>query len=351
MPFNVHCSQCGGIFPVPDEAAGKTTACPFCRQWTGVPENHARPAPLNAEAPLRRHLEEYRDTGNPFEPPPPDEGFVAAPRSVAQPTEPVWTVVPIGEMFSSVWFMLSRYLMEFLVWGLLVAALLLIFFLSLGFLFAGVALLAESYSIEMNVEAIGIGIVSLSLVLFALFALFMVMGAIRWALFLARGGKGNYGLLFYGGRHWLRGLGLTVLIGILTAAWGFLSLSPASVAAWFTDSAESWYPVFIVLFLLWQAGLVLIFVRLGWSFFFLVDRNNGIFESLSASWRFSKGNVFSLFTVCFCIALLHCLLLLCCNLWLFAGPFFLVIPSAMLYLKMTGQPNVMFNPAIHRLEW
>lgn len=362
MPVVFTCSHCAAPIQVPDEALGKSAECPYCAQVQTVPFPSGRE---QNEEKLRRELEAYHDSGNPFEPPPLDGAPEDVTAAMAPPQEPVYTRVPLREQISLAWQMIFQLIPQHLLFGFLLLGLYICSIAPLSLVGFGVDYFdAQKMPRDMR-WALQLTLMAAYFLFAFLFVTWIVMGVLRRGLFVARGGKGGYGLIFRGSRYWLRGAVLlllgTILAGLWSAAAVFGSLAVIGGISWlktghFGPGPAFTPPYFFMLSMFTVYGLsflgcLLLAARFAWSLFFVIDRDMGVVEAVAASWQFSRGNVSGIFWVGVLVTLLIGLTSGCCYLGLVVGPSMIVLVSSCLYLAITGQPSRLHNPALERSEW
>ena len=161
-------------------------------------------------------------------------------------------------------------------------------------------------------EKLGWIVYSICVLLGLLLTIWMHMGLLRYTIKLARGHGPQFGEIFSGGPFFsMLGAGLLASVGVSAG-----------------------------MFLLVVPGLILAF---GWLYasYLVVDRRLGAIQSISASWRATKGHkgtLFLLALLCFVVAMLG--MLAFCVGYLVAMPI-CMIAFTYVYLKLTGEEPVL----------
>lgn len=353
IQFN--CSQCSQSIQVPEEARGKQAQCPYCKAvqlvTADLPSLPRTPVQDSKEQALRHQMEQYEDSGNPYEPPPLDtdvrgDGPVEA-------AEPVPTRVPIGAMLSAVWQFLSKRFGDHLVFGVLVILLMMGYsFLTLIFMSS----VGEAFGMHAMQYASGLFAV--------LFMPLFLMGIIRRGIFVARNGKGRYEMIFTSIRFWLRGVCLTLISYVLFLAFQFILTMPGRVLLGlsldpldFELPQEAFAPENQTALIFFWVGYVfgallgsLLYVRIGFAYHFVVDRDMGVMEAIRSSWTFTKGNMAAIILAYFAMGLVVLVLCLICVGVLIAYGYFISM-FGLMYLKITGQPNLFEDPRWRQSEY
>lgn len=358
MPIVFDCPACRRRIQVPGEAAGAQALCPFCRNQIAVPLQSQTPqiptpqqfgAPsVGAPSPGVPPHEPYWESGNPYEPPPIDEDRTNEPMPLAPPTDPVPTIISVGRMINSAWYVFTTFFLHHIVFGLAVWAV-------SGFLI--IVGLVTSGGGEPSQES-----VIITLAIACVLGLVMVFvgpylfcGMIVYGLYKMRGGKAGYERIFQGGRFFLRGIGLGLILWLLSFVPIALCALPMFLMAFsIGPDGDPDLSLMFAAFGAYALGAVIsaiLWVRLGFSWFFLVDRDMGVFDSLGASWTFTKGNALALFLTGFIYWILLAVLSQCCYIGTIIMPSFFLLASSLLYLKITGQPNVMYDPEEMTERW
>ncbi|HBT77713.1 MAG TPA: hypothetical protein DEB39_12500 [Planctomycetaceae bacterium] len=277
---------------------------------------------------------EYIETGNPFQPPAEidDEPFVF----VKGPL--VASKLSFDKLFNDTWNLYKNHL------GMLIG---IVVIMSVPNFLQNVLgqilqLLASSGAVSQEVF--------IGMLLFLYFisfiawvaSIWLYLGALRMILSIARGNPSPpFSMIFSEGRLVLK----AVLVGIILfiVALPFVGVAIGILfPLWYYNqgAADVTIPIVITLVvsLVSVLGLCYVNARLFWSYLFLADRNEGIFESLGSSWRFSRGNVSVIVLSYIVFGLIGALgMLLCCVGMILTMPIvhcFTVIA----YLIMTGQP-------------
>ncbi|MEN6495542.1 MAG: hypothetical protein ABFD16_14775 [Thermoguttaceae bacterium] len=248
------------------------------------------------------------------------------------------TALDLGDVFSRTWTILtSQYGMSlaiFVVTGLVSMAVVLAGWLILGGLIAA------------RVDPIIILFVRfLVMVVHWLFVIWLNIGAALCYLRIARGQPVAIGEIFAGGPYLLRVLGATLLFLLILMALSLVSMLPlAVVAVLMARTIQTPAIVAVgVLISVAAASIVSIVATLGFSqyYYLLLDQNVGSLESLSLSWKITRGNrlmLFAIWTVAGIMGVLVSLFTGGLGAIFLAAPF-LSLMMPVIYLAMTGQPT------------
>jgi hypothetical protein len=175
----------------------------------------------------------------------------------------------------------------------------------------------------------------------AVFVLWIILGLLRGMTSVARGQPTSIALLFSAGPYLIRATLAYLLLVLVT--WG-IELVAALIAAVvallaFQGGAERMIVIQVGTYVL--AIVPLILVQLTFSHFpyFIVDRNAGVWESLSLSRQITNGNKLTLFLALLLIGVLWIVVgMPTCGLAvIFAVAPFGILLHAMFYLAMSGQ--------------
>jgi LSD1 subclass zinc finger protein len=329
MPIQFHCSGCQYLLQVPDDAAGKKARCPRCQSvadvpWTSQPEASAATPPSAGAAPAAGDEDEYR-----LAPPenPPAAPAWSAPSGQQKPVfsdnpyqspsysydEPKFGVNPYGsgeqkplrptqivldDVFRYGWEIYKQNL------GILVGVSAIVLLVNMGRGMVGGVIEAAMEGEDLTPLVVQ----SFNLITWPIL-IFVEVGQAIVFLKVARGQRAEFGDMFSGGKYLLRSLGGDFL-------W--------NIALFFGLCALIVPGIFVALIL--------------WPFYlFIIDRDQGVFESFSSAQQFTEGNKGTMFIVGLANMgiMLAGVLALCVGVF-FAYPLvtmFLVVS----YLMMTGQ--------------
>jgi hypothetical protein len=170
------------------------------------------------------------------------------------------------------------------------------------------------------------------------------IGTVAYMLKMTRTRQARIGDLFGANAYFLRGLGLTIVLGILFVGATVLCALPALISLPLGQGELQDRPLTLILLFaalpVWVVFGTILWLRYGLlSFYFLVDRNTSISESLSYSAQFMRDNKLTAFLILLVVGFLG-LLFICFTCFLgqiLYIPYFGVLMSV-IYLSATGQP-------------
>ena len=218
---------------------------------------------------------------------------------------------------------------DFLLLGLIVGGLLLLFYV---LLFVMVSITGDNFLIRILAQITG-----------GILGVYLQLAGFRYALHLARRHESRLSLLFPDLNLYLKFLGASFLLWL--ASWGITIVSTIAggVACGAFGLATTplqailWTTILGLLFA--SPFLIFLTVRLMWCVAFIADRNEGPIEALGSSWQFSSGNALAIFGLLFVCGLLCLLVTICtCCLGLIVAIPFAHCYTTVAYLMMTGQP-------------
>ncbi|WP_231845682.1 hypothetical protein [Rhodopirellula baltica] len=300
MAIQFNCSSCNAVLRVGDESTGKSARCPTCQSVQPIPGGTPPAAPAAAEDPFGAFKSEFNEpspaaASNPYASPVTSHTSAHVSTGGYQPT-----AADFGEIFSHAWQAFKPNI------GILVGATVIVFGISFGFsivtsIFEQVAQDNESAAFIVLTLLLNLGS--------SLVNMFIGIGMARICIGVTRFQPVNIGMLFNGGDVFLGVLGGTILFGI-GAVFGFLLLI---------------IPGLIFLLLMWP------------YYYFIVDRQCGVFEAFSRAFEVGKANWATSFVlgVASMLISLGGLLALFIGL-LFTGPFIGVL-FATAYVMMKGE--------------
>lgn len=332
MPIQFHCGGCQYLLQVPDDAAGKKARCPRCQNVADVP----LASTASPESPRENDPSSGMSTR-----PSDDDPYRLAPEAVS-PAPPWATSKPLGPLptkpaSSSNPYQSPAYSYQEPQFGVNVGGdkqplrptqIVLddvfyvtwkIFQQNMGILI-GVALVALLFSIATSAAAEGVKRSARDKDVGELMArgvdvatwpimTFLEIGMAIVYLKVARGQPVEFAEMFSGGKYLLRSLGGDILWGIAVV----LAMCALIV------------PGIFVALMLWPYYL------------FIIDRDQGVFESFSSAQQFTEGNKMTMFVVFLAnmgIVLAGCLTFIIGL--VFAVPF-VSLMVIVCYLMMTGQ--------------
>ncbi|MEZ6116832.1 MAG: hypothetical protein R3C28_09700 [Pirellulaceae bacterium] len=318
MPIEFHCGACDQLLRVPDTAAGKQAKCPKCGEIVSVPsastpnsndDPFGAPTPPNQPSYNENPFADSPETQNPFASPTTESSHSYSPTN---PSAPEHRIIDVGEVMSAAWDIFKANM------GTLVIATLIIFGVSIAFSVVQQIFMAVAGQAAGDNEAAAITIVAVSglgSILSGVVQAFLGIGLIRMFLAAARGQTPEIGMLFSGGDVFIPYLLASILYGIIVGI-GFLLLI---------------IPGIILVCGLWPYP------------YFVVDRKEGITESLSSAWKYTKGNRLTsilLFLIAMGLAILGVLM---CGVGLLFTQTLAGCVFTVAYLMMTGQPIARYS--------
>lgn len=140
--------------------------------------------------------------------------------------------------------------------------------LAFGSLNFGLLLAIEDANDENVILLLNLGRMGISMAS-SLIGIFFQLGAIQIFLNLARGESADLGMLVGGGGMFARGVGVAILMGLITALGLLALIIPGIIAG----------------------------IGLQFALYCLVDRDLGVVESLTESWAITDGNKVTIFLI------------------------------------------------------
>jgi hypothetical protein len=354
MPIEFNCTQCGKQLRTPDETAGRNAKCPQCGAIMQIPDLSG-PAP---QQPPAFGPSPGQQTGaSPFGGPPPqtDQGGwnpYASPNIGGQSAAPGPSAAAAGVLPSPVYFSqvmdvgwriyktkIGFGALMVLILGLL-ALVMFGIFAALGFAtFAAGAFPAmpgqgggQGVAPQLGLEVLGMTLV-LGLI-GMVFQTFLEIGVLRCFLDICRGGAGQLGDLFSGGK-WLGR-------GIIVAGIFFAVDVAASVPGHITEN-EGINLVASIVGTIVKIAMLLLF---GQALPLIVDKDMDIGTALTTSMQIMNGNkavavgVYLVTSICAVI-----FTAVTCGIGaFFAGPLAMTIRTVF-YMHAAGQPTMLDQPA------
>jgi hypothetical protein len=351
MPIEFPCPQCGRTLRTPDGSAGKRAKCPSCETVTSIPEASGSDFPaasgVAGDNPFAGLSDEGRSAGNPFAESasrPTPGGFddptnpYASPQtgSYAETAAPAGTLqqskIDFGEVLAVTWSIFKEnvgnlVLLALIFIGMIIGLYILIF---LGALVGAAVGATMGQGVFIMIGAIAGGVVMGIGSLFAVGWLFA--GATKYLLAVARGQHAPLSEVFNGQHYMLRMTGYLFITQILIVqGLTLIGLAPG----FFQDDQ--------VMQIIGQyIGQIIGGVISGFLFvlggYFIVDRDVGVFESLSMSIRYLNGNRLVLFAIYLVVGIVGGLFLMvtCGFGMLFYVPYYMLLMT-ITYLMATGQ--------------
>ena len=309
MPIEFKCQSCSKTLRIPDTAAGKRVKCPSCQQVSTVPAESAAPTtPPPAANPFAADPKkgQAEHGANPYASP-----SMAASRGPTGGLGSGSGKLEASKAVATAWMLFKENV------GLLVGCFVVL--MVVGQVISGVQQVAQFAITEGPVQP-GRGITpEQSLMLLGVILVFTVLsqavqgflwiGLIRIQLCIARGQETSFGMLFSGGRWFLKVFFANLLFGLIVGL-GFVALIVPGIY------------------------LALRY----WSYsYFIVDKDCGILESFNLAGEASKGNLgetFVLGLIGFGLMMLG-LVMLCIGI-LFTTPI-VYLSMTVAYLMMSAQ--------------
>jgi len=174
---------------------------------------------------------------------------------------------------------------------------------------------------------------------------YLILGAIRLCLYIARGGTGFHtSLMFPPFMLYLKMIGISIITACIS--WGIMLPAAIPYFIWLFNggpAAPADYSVFLIVAICFAlpcyCAVLWITTRLYLAPFFLADRNTGVIESLSSAWNASSGNFWMLLLTIFVLGILSFLGFFLCCVGIFLTIAFAILGGVLAYLQLTGQPN------------
>lgn len=180
-------------------------------------------------------------------------------------------------------------------------------------------------------------IIPLGLAAFTVYC-WLLLGQAILMIKLCRGDRAKLGDLFSGGPYLWRGIGLTLLVGLIEIGVSVACILPAMVIR--EPVAE------IACQIIANVANYIIGLFLVLSVYLIVDRDVGVFQSIAQSARCMTGNKLTLFLAHLIVGIgcLASIVLTCSLSIIFVVPYCMLF-SAMVYVLATGQPTAVDRSA------
>lgn len=343
-----HCPNCHARLVVPGDAAGEIAECPSCGQQSQVPGTAATAPPPPPPPPLRSTAAEserfagaqpsWQQETNPY----------AAPTTVSDPLPEresdarslMHQRITVGGVLSTTFEIVQNRFWDVLRFGFIIVGL----YLVSAFLTTPVNFFIQfaQPAPEVAFALTMVNAVWSQLVFSLMFAVAMLYG-----LNMVEGrpdpGRGTLNLRPYV----LRILGAQILIALITGAvvmvFGMVLLFVFGVFM-FQGGGPNEGLVAVILFAMFVSATVcymLVFLRLAFTQLFILEQDCNVTESLGESFRYTKGNVLTLFLLWLVVTLLGIPFVL---ITLFSGLLlllpFCVLAVAVSYRMATGRTVV-----------
>jgi phage FluMu protein Com len=357
MAIEFRCPQCSALLRTPDESAGKKAKCPQCGTIAEIPAQSEPPTgSVAVPASLGEALPSAIESGNPFgdqvpraATPPYPQLESANPYASPGAADAVfgneafgqWEMQPtriqFDELLRRTWQIFSANFGPCALVGLVMLAILIgVQVVSMGMGFAAQASGEQVIVIAFQVFNQGISF---------LLQTWLSLGIAYFGLKLARTGRAEISDFFGIGRFYLRGLGTTLLIALLVVGAFVMCALPALgvLLAQGGPAAVENNPVPMIVagVLGVLAAMIAAFwitLRVYLGFPFILDRNMGVFEALSQSATYMRGNKLVMFAVLLIVGMASGLFtcVTCYIGIIFVYPFGGIL-TAVAYLMATGQ--------------
>ena len=320
MPIEFDCPQCQNRLRVPDGSEGQTALCPKCSEQMIVPQQSAT---------------------NPFANPPADSSEsnpYASPTSTTEiPTEGsqaslTSSTISVNQVLTETWNGFTENLGAFLLLGVILLGM----YVASSVVTVPISLAGQSTgdaTIMVIAEILG-GIISQFL------GAFIAAVGFRYTLDVLSGSRSPFERAFKVFPFLLRIFFTNIVVGLLVFAGMLVITLPILPLFFFLEGQES--VVVTVASLLGLAGIALyifIFTRLCLPLLFIIDRGQGVFDSISSSFTYTKGNTIAIFFSMLIIGLAGmALTLVTCGLGLIAVIPLMTTALSIIYRLVTGQP-------------
>jgi len=363
MAIEFRCTQCQKLLRTQDETAGKQAKCPHCGAMVQIPS--ATGDSLGGPLPSSGNPFESGAGGLPGSSPggfpsggvpgglPPAGGYGGPPAGAAPPgsfnpyQSPVYggpapspfgglpgasdiqpTKIDFSDIIGRSWQIFQQR-----VWHC-VGAILVVF----GINIALYVLFYIAAIVGILGGIIGVIVVQLVFGLAAMaFQVWLWLGVTAYFVRIGRGAEPDFGELFSGGKHFVNGLLLTLLLLVVQFSLYFLCILPG-IALSFAGVDEDIAAIVTVVGMLGVlVPLIAMYLVFGQAQFLIADRGMGVVDSLRASAQITSGNRLTIVALWIVLSMIYmagsCAI---CIGVLFTGGFaFLAMSVA--YLAMSGQ--------------
>lgn len=336
MPIEFDCPQCQNRLRVPDGSEGQTALCPKCSEQMIVPQQNAGTASSNPPS--------AGDGGNsnPFSNPPADSSEsnpYASPTSTTEiPTEGSQaslnsSTISVNQVLTETWNGFTENLGAFLLLGVIVLGM---------YVATAVVTLPISLAGRATGDATFIIIMEIvSRILAQFLGAFITAVGFRYTLDVLSGSRSPFERAFKVLPFVLR-IFLTNFVVALLAFAGLLVIALPTVPLFLLlgGREEVLATVAVIVGLGVFAFYVLIFTRLCLPILFIIDRGQGVFDSISSSFTYTKGNAIAIFFSMLIISLAGIgLTLVTCGLGLIAVIPLISTTLSIIYRLVIGQPS------------
>jgi phage FluMu protein Com len=340
MPVEFRCTGCSKLLRTPDESAGKKAKCPQCGEIVDVPlasQSEAAPvvtSPFAQAAATNPFGDSDAGRGsrtgsaNPYISPSLSETPFATKTPVAGLTH---QIISFDEVMRTSWEFLKLQFGQVILCGLLMIA------LSIGGAIVAGIVGSIGQAIGNMYAVIFFGFIQ-QIISFGVNT-YLQLGLLIFGLRLVRTGVPSVSDMFAGKAYLLRGLGLFLIVTLISYGAFLLCLAPAFVTLAFGEDVVT-FAAFVICVLVGVGLASYIMLRLLLATTFLVDRNEGVIASLRLSGQFMTGNKLTTFLLLIVTGLLSTIFMLvtCFVGSIVVAPIFFGILVPTIYLTATGQP-------------
>lgn len=354
MAIEFRCPQCSALLRTPDETAGKVAKCPQCGTLAAIPaaspgaaapaasETGTLPPPSASDNPFGDQAASAAaagpaaDAANPYASPRvPQAGWSAATgigQAELQPTR-----IQFDEIFRRTWQIFSANFGPCALVGLVMIGIL------MGY--QGLSMVAGFVAGASRETALVIAYQFTNQVLAIMVQTWLNLGIAYCGIRLVRTGRVQVGDFFAVGPYYLRGFGMTLLVGLLVVGAVLVCLLPA-LAVFLAVGGPNGFednPVPTVVVGLIGAGVAIIVAA--WITFraylgipFILDRNLGVMDALRSSDKYMSGNKLIMFAVMLIVGMASGVFMcLTCYIGIILVYPFGGVLTAVAYLTATGQ--------------
>jgi phage FluMu protein Com len=304
MPIEFRCTQCGKLLRTGDDTAGKRAKCPQCGTMLAIPAPDAAPPGGSMPPP---HPTFAPAPGYPAPGASPYQASSAAPGAGAAAMGGLRTTpIDMNDILSRTWAIFKSQIGMCIVLPLIVN-------LIAGFAFALIWAVTFAIAAILGSPAIFKVLLFFGVIAVLLVFLSLVCGQVRAFLKIARGQPVAIGELFAFGPHIIPFVIIAILVGLMEVVGGAMCVAPGIILGCMFSQA-----IYLVL-----------------------DRKEGVIDSLSHSKDITTGSKLSIFLIWLVSALGAGLFsLVTCGFGGLVSFPFLQLMWCVVYLTITGQPAV-----------
>ena len=335
MPIEFDCPQCQNRLRVPDGSEGQTALCPKCSEQIIVPQQSDGAASSNPPS--------AGDgvNSNPFANPPADSSEsnpYASPTSTTEiPTEGsqaslTSSTISVNQVLTETWNGFTENLGAFLLLGVILLGM----YVATSVVTVPISLAGQSAGDPMFMVIAEI----LSAITSQFFGAFIAAVGFRYTLDVLSGSRSPFERAFKVFPFLLRIFFTNIVVGLLVFAGVLVIALPTVPLFMFLGAREEVLAtVAVIVGLAVFALYILIFTRLCLPLLFIIDRGQGVFDSISSSFTYTKGNTIAIFFSMLIIGLAGmALTLVTCGLGLIAVIPLMTTALSIIYRLVTGQP-------------